>query len=108
MSVQEVPQGEAASSQTRTGREAEKSSGLKDEDKVRSKHSPAGSPHGHVDMEIRQRRLQRFYSLPTSSLNASVKTVDEVAPGRGERGGPEERSDHSPEDTASGETNRLE
>ena len=44
-------------------------------DEVKSKESPTSM--GHVDSEIRQRRVHRFYSLPVNSL-AEQRTLETI------------------------------
>ncbi len=44
-------------------------------------------PVGHVDMEVRQRRLQRFYSLPTATTPQGLEAIGEKEEeGEGETG----------------------
>ena len=65
-------------------------------DEVQSKLPP--SSLGHVDMEVRQRRLQRFYSLPTTSgvlLPRKLETVSEGGGGGSGEGEPDQSREAS-------------
>lgn len=82
--------------------------GGEDENEVKSKLNveELGASTGHVDVEVRQRRLQRFYSLPvTSGAATSMEEKLLETAGEGHRGdetaGEGHRGDLQPENEQS-------
>ena len=53
---------------------------------------------GHVDVEVRQRRLQRFYSLPvTSGITTAMqeKLLETASEGQGQDQQPDSQQSHN-------------
>ena len=77
--AEEKPQGDSSEESNRSGARF----AIGEEDEVKSKLTVDESvtTAGHADMEVRQRRLQRFYSLPATSgaTAAQMKLLKTVA-----------------------------
>ena len=84
--------------------------GGEDENEVKSKLNveELGASTGHVDVEVRQRRLQRFYSLPvTSGAATSMEEKLLETAGEGHRGDLQPENEQSNSRTATEEEIRA-